>query len=734
MQRFSCALIGICWLSISLGAQTTAATDWTWIQDTTAAITFELPGEPLYQCNEVSEPDAEDARLLTQRVCLYNYVSENRQLSMALSVLNMPYDILPASPEETLSDVVSKLQAGGYRERSRRPTEKARVPGHTAVLAGPSGTQVFLAVYVRGPRIYRLITEFRALEEPAAQRFLRTFRFLPTAAQALPTEALPGINAVLRFPKERVATDTLVPDYPDGYRREYYGMDTLAGINYYVEDHYHGPLFSHRGNEEFYRYWKESRQTLYSGLQDTTWRGEPALLMYFDGIAGNQQLIRLQFWEGNHEITLSAYAFDDSLSHARAWQYFDSYRPQRDYPFDYVRADRSAAILDALSSSDSTTQRTAVAMMGEYVFDSTALPTLYTLLADPPVTRFWGKPDVADRLWGELGYTYDSTTYAYLTARYATADSIDRDRILHALSTRSDHLPSARFVIAELPEHLRRSGNNGLDSYAYNNFLASESQLIQLLPEIKPWLRDTTVSLALLYALADWVYTDSTAIDSLLLPWRPALLEMALALERQYPPYPVAATAPPTPAEIYRQLLGILTALPADDDLREFYTARAAIPHPPYARRIGYGLVNGGLPIPSVLWQTLWTDLAEYYLLCYNLATIDQLKLIPPGDLQLEKLVQGAVIDYMNDELGTAFSLTPLPVQEMELGYEECQVFPFYLRFDHDPAEKYLVVAARTLPAVDYKLDYYVQYGDEAVTEENEDRVMQEVLRKLAGE
>ena len=725
-------LAGLC--SFCTVAQTDRpAVPWVTHRDSLGAVRFELPARADFSCNVVEEPNPV-VRLRRQRVCLHSYQSPARDFNVGLTYLTLPYDITPNAVDTVVDDLIRRLQRGrALRVVSRRSGLHDGTPTGRAVLAHANGKRVIVVVYVRGARIYRAVAEFTTHAEALALRFLKSIAWLPTRTVDRPLTDLPGSNVRIAFPQNYVVVDTLEAPEPGGYRRAYFAIDSLSGLNYYVADAYHGPLFSFYADTSFYQNWQAYNEEQYGRMRDTSWRDQPALYREGNLAEGNIRFYQFLHWTGNHEINLFAYGFADSLSRARAWAYFNSYQPQRNYPPDYVRRDRGKEILAALASADSTEQLAAVSQMNHYRFDRRYLPDIYRLIGQAPATHYADAPTVLDWAWLELAYTYDSTTFDFITKDYARADAEGQRYRLRALSNRTDHPPSARFVARELPRWLRAAPEREIDPAFYDRFLYSDSLLVAILPELTPWLADSLLQFSVLSALDHFVYNDETSVKEALLPYRDTFLISLRDTEARYPLPQRPGAISDAALAAYGSYLTILAGLPLTEAGQAYFQQCNTTVFPALARHFCYGLLHAAEQPSPELFNSLRQNLREYYLLAENLATDELLAQQPPAYRQPALLMEGATRLHLEEEVDASFTLEPLPPIERDIGGEACEVRPYYLRFDADPSEKYLVLAARILPTLDYNLEYYINYSETPVTTANEQELYAEVLRKLAG-
>ena len=720
-MRYRCLLFAFCcWQTLT--AQ--VVLDWVTITDEQGAFRIDLPERvpPIHH----SATHQTHYGAVPQEVYVYQWTDEQERILLMVSHTNALPDVLADSVGLLMDEVLANYAESEWRMDKRWDSSEPLMLAESVIATNRNdAVQFFLRVGMQNARVYRMIAVFEPDRVATARKFIKSFRPLPLRYGIANTVRPTGMNMVVDLPGGPVRYDSSEAQSAAGYLRELYAQDSLSSTNYYASEHYLGPFAAVLPDSVYHQDYFDITRRDFLEVRDTIFRGEPAVYQRLPpGNRSDLWLHRLWFARGMHLYSLSCIYNDDGKGAVAAADYFDSfstvYAPRKRTP-----EAATAALFEGLASSDSTQQLAAAQMLDGFDMDQRILPLLYATLEKPlPTTHYTAPPTVADLLWWELGHTYDERTYGFLTERYAAADGATKGRILRALSTRGDHLPSAQFVTRRLGPWLAAQPEHP-SVFRFVDFLYNDSLVLDLLPDLDTWMNDPKLRVPMLDMLIKGVFQDAAVADSLALRYR----EPLQALVESPPTYThlegKAALQP------HRNAYGILAEMPADSTTIRLLGKGVSHSDPFILQHSVYGLVKAGVPVSDEHWERLKTLPARHYTVANNLAVEERLQQVPEAHRRLPLLAKGAVAKYMEGESDYELRFESLPMIETTVGEEECQVFPVHVRTTEADSDTYLAVAARILPAVDYKLEYYVRFSDVPLTEDNERYIFEDLLIRL---
>lgn len=653
----------------------------------------------------------------------------------------MQHNLMPVGTTVNDEALLLKNSFQNMTAKWNAPDKKGQAIQY-AGLDGLSGTfdikkeKVILREFLRGNRLYVLIIGGPKNEnfEAIANRFFNSFNLKDYQQVDLENYTLPAIEITMAFPKSTKIYKSFEADTDGEYPRidewTFESMDSLSGNNYSINVYEFPRYYEVTDKNTFYNHY---RSILANGegvnsMVDTTFRGDDAWYFTYTSDTNKGFTHSLVFFEGYRLFEVNLYA-PTGKNDAKAWAYFDSFKPFKDYQKDYFVSDRSEILLNNLQSKDTTVQLAAKKGMDRYEFSTKNLSIIYQILeSDYPFDTLHEKT-IHELMFQELLYTNDETTLPFVKKLFTkrAREVTTQVDILEVLAKLKDK--TAYDLYFEL---ISNFSQKEFDGYNYNRLIAPLRDTLVMTanyyPQILRWreneaLRYYAYNLVFNFLQKDILTPKSVAND------RTIFLGDAQNLVNRYGLLNVGQTMPELKEFWHLDALNIILGeLPPEKETQQYLLSLLKLPDAQLVSTVIDGLLQQNHIVPKSAFKTVlgtpyyWKELLD------NLRFEDNLDKVPADLLTQQNTAMAYVYNALEGRYNylTSFNFIENRVYQGEAG----KVKLFLFTFTMEGYEKtYMGVVSQPMEEKEIAINpSYFDFSTTAYNSENKESIYETIV------
>jgi len=596
--------------------------------------------------------------------------------------------------------------------------------------------KVILQEFIRGNRLYvMIIGGAKDIElTTAANQFFNSFKIAPYQHIDLEDYDLPKVEISMAFPKNAIVYETLEPDSEDEYPKidewTFEAMDSISGYNY-VLNVYDFPLFYESTDKAtFYDNYGENLKAaanVYS-ITDTTFNGDKAWYITYASKLHKGFTHSIVFFEGFRLYEASLYA-PTGKDDVKAWTYFNSFKPTKDYVTGYLFSDRSELLLNNLQSRDTTIQFAAKDGIDRYELSPKNLPTIYQILEkNYPFDTLRGKT-IHELMFQELLYTNDATTLPFLEKLY-TKKAKEVNTQIAILETLAELKTKAAYdLYFELIANFEQKEFIG---YNYNSMIAPLRDTLGMTanyyPQILEWRNNDALSYYSYNLVFNFLQND--VIDAKKIAKdRAKFLGDAKKIVDKYDLMNVEQVMPDITEFWHLDALHIILGeLPAEVETQKYLSALLSLPSPDLVATLIDGLLLQNQPVPKSAFEIVLGTPYYWKELLSNLKFENNLDKIPADLLTQQNTAMAYVYNLLEGEYNNLTSFDFIDKRAYQGETEKVNLYLF--TFTMEGYEKtYMGVVSQPLDETKIAVNpFYFDYANTAYKQEDKAAIYKEIL------